>query len=478
MTATTSHTETVSMPSPSTDLRGVTFSYLSDRVARGRYLGIDILILRSNGYVNGNRIASMGRTKGRDGEEGKPKRFENWFSLRETKALIGSLSQEVLPTGIQVSRSLSREPLTMYVADLPRDQRGTYIHKDLVPALAAWTSPALASSISSIVNAFAVEQMAETQRQALAAVHPEARAILNKREAITAELNALVIRYSDELEELKRTYEARINLMKEEHATEMDHLREEHSLEIDNLQEEHEVIVSRLEAETKALASKTAHTKAEKKELASRYTTLDRDYEDLDAYREEAEERAVYEGTMRQRCQKEASMARSSASNIARECDELEAELDETQAIMRTFVLNVLSPEWETINTSVIRLIRRDECLPSPSSYFLLSSPFFIYRCVLPGNYVSYYAFTGAPSQVLISLLGLDEDYRSHCIPSSFLLGPHAWPSLMERMERDRLIRMTSFIKGSHDIFVLVPPFIEEALSSLITEETSSLHHP
>jgi hypothetical protein len=70
-----------------TSLSGTVIEHLSSRIDVGSYLGIEVLILRENGYVNASRICRLGTTSAVGVcSGGNDKQVTRWLVLKEWRA--------------------------------------------------------------------------------------------------------------------------------------------------------------------------------------------------------------------------------------------------------------------------------------------------------------------------------------------------------------------------------------------------------
>ena len=122
-----------------TDIRNIAFEKINDRFSKGKYLGVEVTIDMSTGYINGNHLVKQALTKG-----GKPKRFDHWRENKETQYIINFISQ---------NEGINTCDLIDDIMNVPVGLRGAYIHPFLVPHVAAWASPKLAHIVGRVINA-------------------------------------------------------------------------------------------------------------------------------------------------------------------------------------------------------------------------------------------------------------------------------------------------------------------------------------
>jgi len=123
------------------DIRNIAVEKINDRFSKGIYLGIEVTIDMTNGYINGPQLVRQVKNR-----NGQPRRFSHWYYNRGVKTLINFISQN---EGINVC------DLIIDICNVPNSVRGYYVHPFLVPHVAAWASPQLAHIIGRIMNAVA-----------------------------------------------------------------------------------------------------------------------------------------------------------------------------------------------------------------------------------------------------------------------------------------------------------------------------------
>jgi len=124
------------------DIRNIAFEAINDRFSKGVYLGVEVTIDMTNGYINGPHLVGQVKTKG-----GEPKKFNEWKRSKESKILLEFLTAEIS----------SFEPI-VDVTDSPNGLRGAYIHPHLVSHVAQWASPIFAHKVSVILNNYAITE--------------------------------------------------------------------------------------------------------------------------------------------------------------------------------------------------------------------------------------------------------------------------------------------------------------------------------
>jgi KilA-N domain len=125
------------MEYPSNDIRNIAFEAINSRFSRGKYLGVEVTIDMTNGYINGPHLVSQVLTK-----TGKPKQFSHCKETKQYTEMIEYLA----------TIGLTMVDLVKEVTDAPNGLRGTYIHPRLVPHVAQWASPMFADKVALILT--------------------------------------------------------------------------------------------------------------------------------------------------------------------------------------------------------------------------------------------------------------------------------------------------------------------------------------
>jgi uncharacterized protein YoxC len=125
-----------------TDIRNIAFSKINERFSKGKYLGVEVTIDMTNGYIHGSHL-----TKQVLNSHGKPKEFDDWKRLKSSRIIIEYLTPQICGVDLIVD-----------VVDVPNGLRGAYIHPRLVVHVAQWASPIFADKVAIIINNKAVEE--------------------------------------------------------------------------------------------------------------------------------------------------------------------------------------------------------------------------------------------------------------------------------------------------------------------------------
>jgi len=123
------------------DIRSIAFEAIDERFSRGKYLGVEVTIDMTNGYINGPHLVGQAKTR-----NGEPKHFPHWRKAKLAKDIIDFISQ---------NEGINTCDLIRDVMDVRSGLRGAYVHPFLVPHIASWASPRLAHIIGRIMNAVA-----------------------------------------------------------------------------------------------------------------------------------------------------------------------------------------------------------------------------------------------------------------------------------------------------------------------------------
>ena len=117
----------------------IIFQDINDQYSYGLYMGITVMIMKSNGYINGTKLCVASK-----------KDLFDWKRLKSTKEYIQYIENEL--TGE------NRSPLFITISDGDNEFRGTYLHKDLIVDLCSWISPEFKYKVQSIVNEYVIKQ--------------------------------------------------------------------------------------------------------------------------------------------------------------------------------------------------------------------------------------------------------------------------------------------------------------------------------
>jgi hypothetical protein len=125
-----------------TDIKNTAFSKINERFSKGKYLGVEVTIDMTNGYIHGQHLVGQILTSGES-----PKSFKNWRKTSEADNIIKYLASTIVAAELIVD-----------VVDVPIGLRGAYIHPRLVVHVAQWANPIFADKVAVIINNKAVEE--------------------------------------------------------------------------------------------------------------------------------------------------------------------------------------------------------------------------------------------------------------------------------------------------------------------------------
>jgi hypothetical protein len=136
-----------------------------------------------NGYVNGPKLVSQALTKG-----GNPKKFEDWIRTNDAKNKIEYI---ISITGIPV--------IEIKTGGNANDNlvAGTYIHPDLVLAVATWASNDFYFQASKIVREYSIQHRIRKKQK-------EFDIVIAKKDILIGEKNNIIEKTSDENKSLKQ----------------------------------------------------------------------------------------------------------------------------------------------------------------------------------------------------------------------------------------------------------------------------------
>lgn len=131
------------------DIRNIAYEKINDRFSKGRYLGVEVTMDMTTGYIHGQHL--VGQVKN---SNGNPKDFRAWKKLDSTDILVKYLAGLYNPVDIIKD-----------ITDAPNGLRGAYIHPRLVPHVAQWASPIFADKVAIILNDKAISEAIEEKNK-------------------------------------------------------------------------------------------------------------------------------------------------------------------------------------------------------------------------------------------------------------------------------------------------------------------------
>jgi len=208
------------------DIRNIAFEAINDRFSKGKYLGVEVTIDMTNGYINGPHLVGQVKTR-----NGKSKRIDHWRETKESKELVKYLTSAI--TGV--------EPV-IDVMDVASGLRGTYIHPRLVSHVAQWASPIFADKVAVILNNHAINEAIVEKNKLLQEKEDKIDILQIKIDEQNRKIDELLGYARKADEDLEQT---RIEL--ECHAEESKNQIETVSLQLDTVSQQLETVQEKLE---------------------------------------------------------------------------------------------------------------------------------------------------------------------------------------------------------------------------------------
>jgi len=116
------------------DIRNIIFEDIDDTYAYGKLGIFDVMMMKSNGYINATKLCSTAK-----------KEFYHWSESKNSKNLISALKRSLCKQG---------DPISIQITTGNNLTRGTYVHIDLIIHIASWCSPEYALLVSKIVREY------------------------------------------------------------------------------------------------------------------------------------------------------------------------------------------------------------------------------------------------------------------------------------------------------------------------------------
>src|SRR5277367_3203182 len=143
-------------PTNAYKITDIAFETICDGYAWGRYGAFKVILRMRDGYINATKLCAFASTK-----NGTKKEFYRWQGQIAAQELIEEVSAAHHIRGADM--------ISVLLTGDPHVIRGTYVHPDLIPAIAGWACPKFAYRIVQIVNAYITrEAAAENERLGLA----------------------------------------------------------------------------------------------------------------------------------------------------------------------------------------------------------------------------------------------------------------------------------------------------------------------
>jgi hypothetical protein len=139
------------------NIQNIIFEDINAEYGRGKYGDFEVIIMKSNAYINATKLCSNGG-----------KQYKNWFNLQGSQKLIKYFQENLVDIKSPVS-------IVKKVGKGLCKVNGTYVHPALIPHIATWISPAFSfnkirgtyvyiSSLISPVFAFNVSKIINNWR--------------------------------------------------------------------------------------------------------------------------------------------------------------------------------------------------------------------------------------------------------------------------------------------------------------------------
>lgn len=132
-----------------TDINNISFQDINEEYTYGKYGDFVVIMMKKNGFINATKLCKNYSNK----------QFKHWLENKHSKELIEeTINCNVvgIPTSgnlkelQQVIIKVSTSPINLTII------RGSYVHSDLIPHIAAWISPHFALKISKIINQYLI----------------------------------------------------------------------------------------------------------------------------------------------------------------------------------------------------------------------------------------------------------------------------------------------------------------------------------
>jgi len=128
----------------------IIFKNINDKFAIGMYLNIEVIIMKSNGYINATRLCGDISVKVK-----KQKQLRDWTRLQASQELIKAVEEEIKPDeGIPASGMIEIKG-----GGDKQFLQGTYVHRYLITHISSWASPKIAIQVSKIVDEYNINKI-------------------------------------------------------------------------------------------------------------------------------------------------------------------------------------------------------------------------------------------------------------------------------------------------------------------------------
>jgi hypothetical protein len=117
----------------------ITFQSVDNEYEWGTYFDFNVLIMTKNGYMNATKLCNDGN-----------KRFKHWLENKGSMDLIDELEKCRIPSDGNLLITITGGNNPIY--------RGTYVHPELIPSIASWTSAAHALKVNRILISWNIKE--------------------------------------------------------------------------------------------------------------------------------------------------------------------------------------------------------------------------------------------------------------------------------------------------------------------------------
>lgn len=130
------------------DIRNIMFETINDTYSRGKFGPFEIIMMSENGYVNATKLCN-----------GAGKEFRQWYRLKKAVSYREYVKN-------QLKWVLKVTSLTINISNGKCSLRGTYVHPDLIVAIAQWCSNEYAYMVNKLMIEYHSRQALE-EKQAI-----------------------------------------------------------------------------------------------------------------------------------------------------------------------------------------------------------------------------------------------------------------------------------------------------------------------
>ena len=176
-----------------TQLTKISYEEINDKFSYGNYLGVKVILMKENGYVNATKLCALAN-----------KQFKHWLENKSSKSLVEEVEKEISGVGNPTSELMSMIMITTGSKN-ETETRGTYVHPLLISHIASWCCPVFAIKVSKIVNHFAIKEMKEEYEKALGQKDDKIDSLQQTLDAIKSQNDYLIQTNNELLEDSKHS---------------------------------------------------------------------------------------------------------------------------------------------------------------------------------------------------------------------------------------------------------------------------------